>query len=64
MSWNEGSRALKGHLDLLKWARENQCPWDEDTCANAAYNGDFEVLKWARANQCPWDKDTGAFTVG
>ena len=39
-------------------------PWDEDTCANAAYNGDFEVLKWARANQCPWDKDTGAFTVG
>jgi len=22
-----------GHLEVLKWARENGCPWDEETCS-------------------------------
>ena len=35
---------------MLKWARENGCPWDEFTCSNAAKNGHFEILKWAREN--------------
>jgi hypothetical protein len=27
-------RAAKGgHLEMLKWARENGCPWNEETCA-------------------------------
>jgi hypothetical protein len=26
------SAAEGGHLDVLKWARENGCPWDEETC--------------------------------
>jgi hypothetical protein len=43
---------------VLKWARENGCPWDERTCANAAEGGHLEVLKWARANGCPWDEET------
>ena len=25
-----------GHLEVLKWARENGCPWDEDTCARGS----------------------------
>ena len=33
---------------MLKWARENDCPWDEETCAKAAKGGYLEVLKWAR----------------
>jgi len=45
-----------GHLEVLKWARENGCPWDERTCANAAEGGHLEVLKWARENGCPWDE--------
>ena len=25
-----------GHLEVLKWARENGCPWDEETRELAA----------------------------
>jgi len=46
--------ASNGHLELLKWARANQCPWSEETCAYAAQGGHFELLKWARMNECPW----------
>ncbi len=47
-----------GYLSLLKWARENKCPWDEDTCTAAAKIGHLEILKWLRANKCPWGKNT------
>jgi hypothetical protein len=50
-SWS----AHNGHLEVLKWAWANGCPWNEWTCAHAAMNGHLEVLKWARANGCPWD---------
>ncbi|CAB9519493.1 ankyrin repeat protein [Seminavis robusta] len=48
------------------WARENGCPWDERTCADAASNGHLEVLKWARENRCPWNEGTcgGAASPG
>ena len=45
---------------LLRWARENGCPWDERTCAAAAEAGNLEVLKWAREHGCPWDERTCA----
>ena len=45
---------------ILKFARDNGCPWDEDTCANAARNGHFDILKVARENGCPWDSITCA----
>ena len=48
---------------MLKWARENDCPWDAWTCASAAEFGHFEVLKWARENGCPWDKGTREFAA-
>jgi hypothetical protein len=47
--------ARGGHLEMLKYARANGCPWDEGTCAAAARGGHLEVLQWARANGCPWD---------
>ena len=31
-----GFAALGGHLEVLKWARENGCPWDEKTRTIAA----------------------------
>ena len=34
------------------------CPWDEETCAQAAYGGHLQVLQWARANGCPWNAET------
>jgi hypothetical protein len=32
-----------GHLEVLKWARENGCPWDEDTRRIAASKGYVEA---------------------
>jgi len=48
-----------GHLEVLKWAREHNCPWHgEDVCSDAAGGGHLEVLQWARDHDCPWDKTT------
>ena len=47
-----------GCLSVLKWARAQGCPWDEWTCAEAAYNGHLAVLQWARDQGCPWDEKT------
>ena len=33
-----------GHLEVLQWARANSCPWDWQTCANAAWGGHLDVL--------------------
>ena len=47
--------AQYGHLECLKYAHENGCPWHEKTCAGAAFNGEFECLKYAHENGCPWN---------
>jgi len=47
--------ALGGHLAVLQWAREQDCPLNSVTCVYAAMNGQLEVLRWARENGCPWD---------
>jgi hypothetical protein len=39
---------------MLKWAHENDCPWNEVTCMFAAEEGRLDVLKWARENGAPW----------
>ena len=44
--------SFNGSLNILKWARENNCTWDEKTCNNAALNGHIEVLEWACQNGC------------
>ena len=47
---------MNGHLEMLKWARSQGCPWDAETSLHAANSGHLEVLKWARSQGCPWDK--------
>jgi hypothetical protein len=39
-------------IDLLKWARMNGCPWNNQTRVLAAKNGHEDVLQWAIANGC------------
>jgi len=54
--WDERTCAYAakgGHLEVLKWARENDCPWDAKTCAWAARGGHLETLKWARDERLP-----------
>jgi hypothetical protein len=48
--------AAGGHLDVLRWALEHNCPWDWMTCHDAVGNGRLAVLQWARAHDCPWIK--------
>ena len=56
-SYTCSQAALGGHLEVLKWARENGCEWDSDTCSNAAIEGHLEVLNWACENGCPHDHE-------
>ena len=56
-------RGEYGHLEVLKWAREKDCPWDWRTCAYAAKGGHLEVLKWLRANDCPGTVNPPGFTL-
>ena len=51
-------RCEDGDLEALKALRAENFPWDEKTCAFAAFGGHLETLKWARENDCPWDEDT------
>jgi len=42
-------------LHILKWARNNGCDWDSNTCKAA---GHLHILQWARENGCDWDSNT------
>jgi hypothetical protein len=52
------------HMEVLRWAREHGCCWDQRTCANAAEGGHLAVLQWARAHDCPWCADTCRLAAG
>lgn len=49
--------AYTGFLEILKWLRQNNCPWDETICTKAAINKHYKLLKWACENGCPHDHD-------
>lgn len=50
--------ASRGHLEILKYAHENGCPWDQWSCRGAAKNGQMEVLKYLHKSGCPCDERT------
>ena len=43
---------IGGHIDILKWARENGCPWDETTIVSAIKNGHLDVTKFILEQEC------------
>jgi hypothetical protein len=49
------SAASRGHLELIKWAREHECDWNADTTSSAAAKGHLDLLMWLRENGCPWN---------
>lgn len=49
---NDASK--RGRLAVIRWARENGCPWGMDVYSNAARGGHLGVLEWAWDNGCPW----------
>jgi len=39
---------LSSFFHWFRYARENGCKWDEDTCANAAKAGRLDILKYGK----------------
>ena len=58
-----GAAALGGHFEVLQWAREHGCPWDQFTCSRAAEGEHLEVLQWLRAHDCPWNEEVCCFAA-
>lgn len=44
-----------GHNDILKWMKENKCPYDSLAFLTAAQNGHIETLKLLKEINCPID---------
>jgi hypothetical protein len=51
-------------VNMLAWAKDNDCLWHTATCALIASGGRLEVLQWAREHDCPWDEWTCARAAG
>jgi len=49
-----------GHLDTMKWLKEQGCPWGSYTFAGAAEHGNLDNMKWLKEQDCPWDSSTFA----
>lgn len=45
--------AANGHLDTLKYLRDNNCPWDQRVVIWAEWNKDETMAKYASDNNCP-----------
>lgn len=49
-----------GNIEVMKWLKDNGCPFNKETFSWAAYNGNLENMKWLHSNGCPWDPWTFA----
>ena len=52
-----------GSVQLLRWAKDNRCPWVARTCGTAASYGQLEALQWMREHDCPWNWQTCALAA-
>jgi hypothetical protein len=48
--------AKMGKLNEIKILHQMGCPWEKDTCCNAAVNGHLDILQWMHENGCPWSR--------
>lgn len=47
--WTNGpTNGLRGGCLLWVTVRASGCPWNSDTCGNAANGGHLQILRWAR----------------
>jgi len=44
-----GGWLIRGNLEVLKWLRENGCPWNYETWY-AARSGGQDLLRWVEEN--------------
>ena len=45
-----------GHLEIIKWVRNNSYPWGKFTLAFSVEEDHFETFRWSVENGCPIDK--------
>jgi hypothetical protein len=50
-------------LEILKWLRNNGCPWHDSTCEDAISNGHLKTLKWLHENGCPWGNSACLYAI-
>lgn len=50
--------ASRGELEMLKWIRKHNCPWDEETFYEAVCSGHKEMITWLKSQGCPWNETT------
>ncbi|CAL6386381.1 unnamed protein product [Bathycoccus prasinos] len=56
--------AYKGNLEMVKYFVANECPIDENACANAALNGHLECLKYLHEEvKAPWSYHTASYAA-
>jgi hypothetical protein len=48
--------ALHGHLDVIEWLCDRDCPWDgHELCCNAALGGHLDIVEWVMQHGSKWD---------
>ncbi|AVK76689.1 Ankyrin repeat domain containing protein [Pandoravirus macleodensis] len=56
--WYDGAclvpAAVHGHLDVIKYAHENGCPWHYGVCSAAEAYGQVDCLRYAHGAGCYW----------
>ena len=50
--------AESGQLEVLIWAKENGCEFDEEIFATAAKSGKLDIIQWLQENGCPRNEKT------
>ena len=55
--------ASRGSVRLLKWARENNRPWNSDCCSCAVRNGHLSALQYLHENGSPWSQLSSNFAA-
>ncbi len=55
--------AKYGRLEMLKWLREQDYPWDEDVPIGAIKYGHIDTFSWAIDNGCPYNRERCMDTV-
>jgi hypothetical protein len=62
--WNAADwSAQDGHLETLKWVRENGGEWTYKAADWAARNGHLETLKWIRENGGEWTSNAADYAA-
>jgi hypothetical protein len=42
-----------GNIEILKYLKDNGCPWTEETFSSAAWKGPLHILNYLRENGSP-----------